>query len=603
MRTRAHAGDPLGLDLPYLSTTYHVPEADLQTLLDSPTVELVKDFLASLATQGQEYDTLKADKLKVDVQLEDTVRTSETKARAQKAAVTKGAKEIEHLTTKLSEAESARETLSTELDQLRSSTTGSTAETQALKQRIDTLEASNRDAFALVESKSTEKDRVAADLSEQHGKLLTLRREISQLEERKQALENAASSQKFKEQSLQQEIDLLKRNNEWHANELQTRSQEQAKFRKERNARIATLQRELEDSTASVDSLKRTETNLRQRLEEVQGKADDAFARIAGLQEELARKEQGWKAEVDGSKRLAELQAQNAATHRTRLQEVQGQVDQIKDEATKEVSDLQSEVETERGDKEQAERKVAELELKVEQLEQQPHASRPGTPMHNGAFDIATPGRAGSPFAVPGSSRKYANGSVFTNTQYQAKIYELETDLQAERRRTQKLSNAMDEMVTEVENRGPELIELRQEQERLEEEVLNNSRMLDESNVSRDHAVKEAERWQAEAESRSSEGEVLRQQLRDLSAQIKMLLVEIQSNEQGLPGMSGQERWQLQRAARGELEDWSQDETFTNQMISQRLVLFREVVELQSQNQEQLRMLRHLAEELEGRGS
>ena len=600
MKTRAKSAEPNGIDLGFLSTTYGIPETDLEALLDGPTTELVREFLISLVTKGQELDTLKTEKLRVDVELENTVRTSETKVKAQKVAVTKHAKEVAELRTKLNEAESAREDLSSQLEQLRSSTSGSTADTQALRQRIDTLEASNRDQLALVESKSTEKDHIATELSEQHSKLLGLRREISQLEERNQSLENAASSQKFKEQSLQQETDLLKRNNEWHASELQTRTQENAKFRKERNARIASLQRELEDSSSSLDTLKRTETNLRQRLEEIQGKADEAFARIASLEEDSTRQEQGWKAELDGSRRLAELQAQNAATHKARLHQIEEELGRTKDDAADEIGKYQAEIETERADKEQAEARVAELELSVERLEQQPRASIPGTPLHNGAFDPATPGRAASPFAVPGSSRKYANKFPFTNTEYLTKYNEALSDLEAERRRTQKLSTALDEIATEMENRGPEMMEMRAEHERLEEQVLHFSGLLEDANTNRDIAFKDVERWQGEAESRAHEGKLLRQQLRDLSSQIKMLLAEEQYRKQGLEELSADERLQIERAARGDLEDWARNESDTNQLISLRLVIYRNVSEMQEKNEQLLGVVRELGDRMEG---
>lgn len=600
MRTRAQDANPGGLDLAFLSNAYGIPEPDLETLTNAPTSELVKDFLASLTTKAQEYDDLKAEKLRVDVELENTVRTSETKVKAQKAAVTKHAKDVEELRTKLNEAESARETLSSQLEQLQSSTSGSTAETQTLRQRIETLEASNRDQLSLIESKSTEKDRIATELSEQHGKLLSLRREVSQLEERNQSLENAASSQKFKEQSLQQEIDLLKRNNEWHAGELQTRSQENAKFRKERNARIASLQRELEDSSSSLDALKRTETNLRQRLEELQGKADEAFARIASLEEEATRKEQGWKAELDGSRRLAELQAQNAATHKARLQQIEGELDQIKEDAAEEIGKYQAEIETERADKEQAEAKVAELELAVERLEQQPRASVPGTPMNNGGFDATTPGRAASPFAVAGSARKFGNRLPFSNTEYWTKYNEALAELEAERRRTEKLSTAMDEIVTELENRGPELVEMRAEHEKLEEQVLNFSGLLEEANANRDNALKDVDRWRGEAESRAHEGKLLRQQLRDLSSQIKMLLAEEQYRKRGLEELTADERLELEHRARGEQGPWTQNESDTNQLISLRLVVYRNVAEMQEKNEQLLKVVRELGDRMEG---
>ncbi|KAK1068883.1 Protein mlp1 [Friedmanniomyces endolithicus] len=597
MRTRRQTSV---VDLPFLSITFDVAEVELQALLDAPTTELVKDFLASLTSKGQEFDALKADKLRVDVELENTVRTADTKARAQKAQVTKHVKEAEELRGKLNAADNARESLASELEELRSSTSGSTAETSALRQRIDTLESSNRDALALVESKSTEKDRVATELSEQHGKLRGLRRAINQLEERHQTLENAASSQKFKEQSLQQEIELLKRNNEWHSNELQTRSTEHAKFRKERNARIASLQRELDDSNASVETLKRTEKTLRQRLDEVQGKADEAFARIASLQEEAVRKEQDFRAELDATKRLADLQAQNASTHKARLRDVHGQVEQLKEEAGDEIGRLQAEIETERGDKEHAEQRVAELELAVERFEQAP---RPGTPMRNGRLDVNTPSRlgsrAGSPSAMSGSLRKTINGLSYTE------LYSQWTDVQQalenEKRRTKKLSDAMDELVVEMENRAPEMLETHQEIARLEQEVLNISGMLDEANGHRDDSSKAVQHWQNEAAAAARESDILRQQLRDLSAQMKILLVDIQSRDQGLDEMSAQERRELERAARGELADGDLERmTDTGRFIAERLVIFRDVSDLQEKNQQMLRLVETLGDQLEG---
>ncbi|KAI7515427.1 hypothetical protein KC316_g21491, partial [Hortaea werneckii] len=252
--------------------------------------------------------------------------------------------------------------------------------------------------------------------------------------------------------------------------------------------------------------------------------------------------EQDFRTELDSTKRLAELQAQSASTHKARLQEVQGQVDQIKDDAAEEIGRLQAEIETERSDKEASESKVAELELQVEKLEQNVSRSRAGTPMRNGAgLDPSTPTRGGSPSgALPGSMRKSVNGLSFT--QLYSNYMETKQELDSEKRRSAKLTEHLDELVTAVESRSPEILELKADQERLEQQVLEFSGMLDDANQNHQTAVKESQHWQNEAAASSREGELLRQQLRDLSAQIKMLLVEIQSREQGLGEMSAQER-------------------------------------------------------------
>jgi nucleoprotein TPR len=604
MRTRAKATDGGIPDVAYLAGAFGLTEQDLHTLLETPTIDLVQTLFEALTGKAHEFEQLKSEKLKVDVELENTVRITEAKVRAQKAAASKHAKEIEEVRTKLNESETVREALAAELAKLQNSASGSTSETSALRQRIENLEASNRDALALVESKSLEKDQIATELAEQHGKLLALRREIGELQDQTQALENAASSQKFREQSLHQEIEQLKRNLEWHTSELQTRNAEHGKFRKERNARVATLQRELEDSVSNAEMTKRTESQLRQRLDELQSKTDDAFSRIASLEEEAIRKQQDFKTELESCKRLAELQAQNAATHRERLQEVQQQADQMKEDAADEIGRLQAEVETERSDKEEAEHKVAELEMTVERLKQQGvRSTRPGTPLRNGHGDPHTPRGVGSgpdsPIAMPGSLRKSASGLTFS--QLYSKFSDTQEELENERRRTDKLSVAMDELINEMESRKPELEELRGEQERLESEVLDFSRLLDEATALRDAAVRNSDIWQGEAASAAREGEILRQQLRDLSSQVKILLVELSSRDQGLEEMSADERFELERAARGEVDGESLEAmTNTGRLISERLVLFRGVSELVERNEQLLRLTREMGDKMEG---
>jgi nucleoprotein TPR len=92
------------LDTSYLSASYSVPEATLQTLLDAPTVQLVESFLLQLSAKAQEYDNIKADKLKSDVQLEAAVRGGESRAGQLKESVKTGLKQIEDLRRQLNEA-------------------------------------------------------------------------------------------------------------------------------------------------------------------------------------------------------------------------------------------------------------------------------------------------------------------------------------------------------------------------------------------------------------------------------------------------------------------------------------------------------------------
>lgn len=91
------------LDIPRLSAFCAVPQASLNSLLDTPTSDLVRNLLASLSPRIHEYDGLKAEKLKLNVELENAVRGGESKSRVLKNSIDKGVKEAAELRRKLHE--------------------------------------------------------------------------------------------------------------------------------------------------------------------------------------------------------------------------------------------------------------------------------------------------------------------------------------------------------------------------------------------------------------------------------------------------------------------------------------------------------------------
>jgi nucleoprotein TPR len=485
---------------------------------------------------------------------------------------------------------------------LKSSSTTSTSELENLRVRVASLESANRDTVAVLESKSTANDRLAEDLQKQHQKGLELSRQITALQQAAQNAQSAASSAKFREQSLTQEIELAKRNNEWFENELKTKTAEALKHRKEKGARIAELQRENEELTSNVEALKRTEQALRTRLDEVQKKAEDSLSKVQQLQEATAKTEEGFRQELESARRLAQLQSQQTETHRSRLRDVEAALEKAKDDAAEQVGRSQQDTEAERHEREQAEHRVSELEAEVDRLEAlvAGHAqttSVPGTPRHGLNGSIL--GRSGSPaqFGTPGSVR---SKSAFTATQAIDELYKVKGQLTTEKRRGDRLEAEMEEMMQGLEAKQPEIEEMQAEHVRLQQEVIEMSTFVDQTGKERDRAKKDARKAQSEAATAQAEGNILRQQLRDLSAQIKMLLCDLDARERGLDALSATERSQLERLARGEVSEESLEGlTDTDQFISQRLTVFRSISELQEKNQQLLKLTRELGAQME----
>jgi nucleoprotein TPR len=93
----------VAVDVGYLAASYSVPASTLESLLSTPTVELVQSLLVQIEAKARAYDDLKSDKLRSDLELENTVRGNEARQKALKATADKALKELEELRTKCSQ--------------------------------------------------------------------------------------------------------------------------------------------------------------------------------------------------------------------------------------------------------------------------------------------------------------------------------------------------------------------------------------------------------------------------------------------------------------------------------------------------------------------
>lgn len=91
------------LDVGYLSAYLSVPQQTLSSVIDSPTAELVRSVLEAVTAKAREHDELAADKLRVDIELENSVRSTETRIEGLRANLEKAQKTVEEVRTKLQE--------------------------------------------------------------------------------------------------------------------------------------------------------------------------------------------------------------------------------------------------------------------------------------------------------------------------------------------------------------------------------------------------------------------------------------------------------------------------------------------------------------------
>ena len=85
------------VDVRTLSSFSSTPENIITTLLQQPTVELLASFLKNITSRAKEFEQTKSQKLRLEVELEQSVRTRESKVKLFKTSAEKAAEETSKL--------------------------------------------------------------------------------------------------------------------------------------------------------------------------------------------------------------------------------------------------------------------------------------------------------------------------------------------------------------------------------------------------------------------------------------------------------------------------------------------------------------------------
>lgn len=89
------------LDVSLLSNYSLISQHSIDTLINTPTTELVRNLLQNVAAKAREHNDLVSEGCRLRVELESAVRKVENKDRTQKISIEKAGKEAAELRQKL----------------------------------------------------------------------------------------------------------------------------------------------------------------------------------------------------------------------------------------------------------------------------------------------------------------------------------------------------------------------------------------------------------------------------------------------------------------------------------------------------------------------
>ncbi|KXN81784.1 Nucleoprotein TPR [Leucoagaricus sp. SymC.cos] len=585
---------PDDIDLAALSNL--LPDTSITSPSPDAIVALYRLLLGQstdLENAQQELENVQAEVEKKDVELDQALQDRETAVKEADAQVEAVQEELKKTKAERDELATFKSKLQSEISELQNSRSQSSAETETLKHRVEDIEREKRDLVGVISRLKEESAQRADEVTTLRANLKEARQEHQKLETQIRDLRSTETSNKFKIDTLTQQLDLAQAEAKRNSDELNAKIEEFTKYRRTKHAELTTLQ-------AAHDSLAQTAESAQASLKALQSahstqshQLTQALAKVQDLTGQLAEQETKFANEAGGLKRLVSLMEEREKQAKEIVENLENEWAGVGQKAEAREAVLKDEIEKERRGREEAEKRTKHLEAVVEglgrgELPMPGRTSLPGTPMR-------TPGTPADPFndgmlglspTIAIASRTQKSGKTFTEvyTEY----VKLKEDYAKKVIEYDNMDRTLQSVLAQIQERAPILSQQRAEYHRLQTEASELAKQLSQVITERDAQSSLAQETSQKYNKITAENKLLQQQLNDLGRQIQNLLREIARRDD--PTIPSDE----------DLEQVVIEPVNVDQVITNSLVLFKNIGELQMQNQQLLSVVRDLGAKLEG---
>ncbi|NWY70257.1 TPR protein, partial [Erithacus rubecula] len=437
-----------------------------------------------------------------------------------------------------------------------------------LSREKEELEAEKRDLVRTTERRSQEVEHLNEDVKRLNEKLTEANTEKAKLQLKLDELQTSDVSMKYREKRLEQEKELLQNQNSWLNAELKAKTDELLQTAREKGNEILELKCSLENKKEEVSRMEEQVNSLKQSNENLQKHVEELLNKLKEAKEQQASMEERFHNELNAHIKLSNLYKVSLLIPLQLCLSDLILANKAAQEHLAEVEESKAAMEKELREK------ISKLEKELENANDLLSATK-----RKGAILSEDELAAMSPTAA--AVAKVVKPGMKLTELYNAYV-ETQDQLHMEKLENKRINKYLDEIVQEVEAKAPILKRQREEFERSQKAVASLSAKLEQ-------AMKEIHRLQDSADQANKhasfferESQRLEVRVKDLSQQICVLLMEL-------------EEARGNHVIRDEAVS-SADISSSSEVITQHLVSYRNIQELQQQNQRLLVALRELGE-------
>ncbi|KAM5148156.1 nucleoprotein TPR [Mantella aurantiaca] len=537
-----------------------------------------------LSEQQAEIDAMKSRHEKYKVDCEQQYFDVEKRLAQSQERLLSQSQECQSLRDQLSNKNEEQKDLNEKMKDLETSNVRLVALQSQLTRSKDSIDAEKRDLVRSNDRRAQELEHLNDDIKRLNEKLKEVNVAKVELQLKLDELQSSEVSVKYREKRLEQEKELLQTQNSWLNTELRSKTEELLSVHRDKGNEILKLKGSLENKKDEavrfedeIKCLKTNNENLQKQVEDLMNKLKEAKDQQSSLEDKFHN-------ELKANVKLCNLYKSAAEDSEAKSGELTRAVEELHrllKEAGEANGILQDQLSEMEAAKHQAEEDLREQIGKLEKELENANDLLCST-KRKGVLLSEEELTAMSPTAA--AVAKVVRPGMKLTELYNAYM-EAQDKLLIEKQENKRISKYLDDIVKEVEAKAPILKRQREEYERMQKSVTNLSAKLEQ-------AMKEIQRMQIETDKANKlasiaerENQRLELQVKDLSQQIRVLLMELEESRGN----------HVQRD-----EDVSSANiSSSSEVITRHLVTYRNIEELQEQNQRLLVTLRELGESKE----
>ncbi|KAL5482794.1 MLP1_9 [Sanghuangporus weigelae] len=570
------------IDLQALSNLF--PDAHLET----PSAVLVVQCYRLILNQAQQLDekeriieAQEAEAERKEIELDQALQDRENLLAELDVNVKDVQNELTKVKAEKEEIATSRDALKADLERISSSESSSSHEVADLKKKIEEVEKEKRNLLGVVsrlQEDVAERDQEINNLRES---LKVARKEAQELESTSRDIRASERSTAFKVETLTHQLQLVKDENERANAELTKKTEEYSTYRRDKHTELVQLQAELD---AVKQSYNQTLTNLR-TLQTSHNKQtqqlSQSLQKVQDLQNQLADQEAKYSSEAANLRRLIQMLEERENHAKELVAGIEKDWEGLGQKAAENEQKLREALEAEQQRTKELEEELEELRSVLDRI------SSGELPVPSGAQ--ASPNvSADSLFNFSPNismiNRMQKSGKTFTEVY--AEYVRMQGELAKKQRDMENLDRTLGGVLAELEEATPALAHQKQEIERVQAESDQLATQLSRALAERDASLVELQNAKKVEENLKGENALQKRQLDDLGLQIKGLLKEL---------------GRLQDATLPSDEDLQVIQPASNveEVITNNLVLYKSIPELQQKNMALLGLIREISSRME----